>query len=382
MDAHYTIPFSGYSMNPFLKPGDRLVVKRVPPENYQVGDIVVLPNPEKIYMVHRLIKLLPGYRGLTKGDSLLASDPAPVTLSNLAGRVEMVVRDRRLIPITSGARSILKSCYAAISRMGLTSGAIRLRIKNAFSRYLQASSPKKSLSVKQILIFIRQGRFPQLAANINWSSLREAMRQEGLAGIVYPYLKDEDIPVSELEKIKNYYQIIAAQNIIHLHALKHLEDVLGVEKMEIMTLKGASLLSQIYPAVGLRPMDDLDLMVRLKDRERFVRLLKHKGYQQNSKRSNSFTKEDVVIDLHTHALNTDRIQSREDLFPGGMDPIWESSIPWGADSHWVRRPDDVDNILLLSQHFLKHYYSRLIWLEDIYRLVRNKQNRFPTACIF
>ena len=66
MDAHYTISFSGYSMNPFLKPGDRLVVKRVPPENYRVGDIVVLPNPENIYMVHRLIKLLPGYRGLPK----------------------------------------------------------------------------------------------------------------------------------------------------------------------------------------------------------------------------------------------------------------------------------------------------------------------------
>jgi hypothetical protein len=32
--------------------------------------------------------------------------------------------------------------------------------------------------------------------------------------------------------------------------------------------------------------------------------------------------------------------------------------------------------LLLSQHFLKHYYSRLIWLEDIYRLVRNRDQEF------
>jgi hypothetical protein len=327
-------------------------------------------------MVHRLIKLLPDYMGLTKGDSLLASDPAPVTLSSLSGRVEMVVRDRRLIPITSGSRSILKSCYAVLSRMGLTSGAIRLKIKNALAEYLRPDDQKKSIPVKQVLISLRQGRFPQLAENINWKSFREAMCREGLAGIVYPYLKDEDVPASELKKIKNYYHVIAAQNIIHLHALKHLEEVLGTEKIEIMTLKGASLLSQIYPAVGLRPMDDLDLMVRPKDRERFERLLKHNGYQQNSKQSTILTKGDIVIDLHTHALNTDRIQSREDLFPGGMDPIWESSIPWGGDSRWVRRPDDIDNILLLSQHFLKHYYSRLIWLEDIYRLVRNRDQKF------
>ncbi|UCH23596.1 MAG: nucleotidyltransferase family protein [Deltaproteobacteria bacterium] len=363
-------------MHPFLKPGDRLVVKRLSPESYRLGDVVVLHNSEDIYRVHRLIKLLPRYRGITKGDSLLAPDHAPVTLSSLAGRVEMVARGRRLIPIAYGPRSYLSRLYAVSSRLGLTSGALKQRIKNALAEYLRPDDQNESIPLKQVLISIRKGRFPQLTANINWRSLREAMRQEGLAGIVYPYLKDEDVPASELEKIQNSYHSLAAQNIIHLHALKHLEDVMGPEKIEIMTLKGASLLSQIYPSVGLRPMEDLDLMVRPDDRERFVQLLKHSGYQQNSKRSNSFTKGDVVIDLHTHALNTDRIQSREDLFPGGMDPIWESSIPWGADSRWVRRPGDVDNILLLSQHFLKHYYSRLIWLEDIYRLVRNRDQKF------
>ena len=103
------------------------------------------------------------------------------------------------------------------------------------AEYLRPDDQKKSISVKQVLISIRQGRFPQLAPNINWRTLREAMRRVGLAGIVYPYLKDEDVPASELEKIKNYYHILAAQNIIHLQALKHLEDVLGPEKIEIMT---------------------------------------------------------------------------------------------------------------------------------------------------
>ncbi len=376
MDSCFSISFTGYSMHPFLKPGDRVVVRRVSPENYRVGDIVVLRNSENVYMVHRLIKLLPKLRGITKGDSLLAEDPAPVSLSQLAGRVEMVARGRRLIPIASGPRSYLNRFYAVSSRLGFTSGALKLRIKNALAEYLRPDEQMRSIPAKQILISISQGCFPQPAASINWRSLSEAMRREGLAGIVYRYVKHEGVPASELEKIKNYYHIIAAQNIIHLQALEHLEGVLGPEKIEIMTLKGASLLGQIYPSVGLRPMEDLDLMVRPEDRERFVRLLNLAGYQQNSKRSNRFTKGDVVIDLHTHALNTDRIKSREDLFPGGMRPIWESSIPWDSDCRWVRRPDDVDNILLLSQHFLKHYFSRLIWLEDIYRLMGNRDQIF------
>jgi hypothetical protein len=376
MDAHYTISFNGYSMNPFLKPGDRLVVKRVPPENYRVGDIVVLLNPENIYMVHRLIKLLPGYRGLTKGDSLLASDPAPVTLSGLAGRVEMVVRDRRLIPITSGPRSILKSRYAALSRMGLTSGAIRLRIKNAFSGYLQAPRPKKSMPAKQVLISILRGHFSELPPNVHWRQLKEVIYREGLAGIVYQYLKSQKVPAVELAEMKNSYQTIAAQNIIHLEALNRLEEVLSAEEIEVMTLKGASLLKSVYTSIGLRPMEDLDLMVRPEDLACFTKLLQRRGYQQNQKLSNSFKKGHVSIDLHTHALNTNRIRSRTTLFPEGMNPIWQSSVPWGTGHRWIRRPDDIDNILLLSQHYLKHYYSRLIWLEDIHRLMATRDQKF------
>ena len=380
MDTHYTISFSGYSMNPFLKPGDRLVVKQVPPEIYRVGDIVVLPNPGNIYMVHRLIKLLPGYRGLTKGDSLLVSDPAPVTLSSLAGRVEMVVRDRHLIPITSGPRSFLKCCYAALSRMGLTSGAIRLRIKKVYSGYLQAPIPKNGLQkfmpAKQVLISILRGHFSELPPNVHWRQLNEVIYREGLAGIVYQYLKRQKAPAAELAEIKNFYRTIAAQNIIHLEALNRLEEDLRVEKIEVMTLKGASLLKSVYPSIGLRPMEDLDLMVRPENLDCFTKLLQRRGYQQNPKLSNSFKKGHVIIDLHTHALNTNRIRSRTTLFPEGMNPIWQSCLPWGTDHRWIRRPNDFDTILLLSQHYLKHYYSRLIWLEDIQRLIGTCDQKF------
>jgi hypothetical protein len=376
MDSCFSITFSGYSMHPFLRPGDRLVVRCVTPEHYRVGDIVVLRNSEKVYTAHRLIRLLPKLRGITKGDSLLAADPAPVSLCQLDGRVEMVVRGRRMIPLTSGPRAFFKRLYAVLSQKGLTSGAVKLRIKNIFSGHFQIPSVKKPMSAKQVLVSITRGRFSELLIPINWATLKEVMHRQGLTGIVYRQLKSENVPASEMEEIKHYYRTIAAQNIIRLEALKPLEKELSAEKIEVMTLKGASLLGHIYPSVGLRPMEDLDLMVRRADRDCFVELLRRMGYRQNLKRANNFKKGDVVIDLHTHALSTDRIRSRALLFPGGMDPIWQWSISWADGWRWIRRPDDIDNILLLSQHYLKHYFSRLIWLEDIYRLLRNRDQRF------
>ena len=41
----------------------------------------------------------------------------------------------------------------------------------------------------------------------------------------------------------------------------------------------------------------------------------------------------------------------------GMEPIWETSLPWKDGYCRLRRPDDVDNLLLLSQHIMKHSFS-------------------------
>ena len=301
-------------MYPFLKPGDRLVVKRLPSENYQIGDVVIKRNIENRLMAHRLVKLLPNGRGITKGDSLLALDPEPVDLSCLIGRVEMAVRKGRLISISSGIRSRAKGFYATLSRKGLTSGSIKLRIKDALVSQAPSGKLKGTLDEKQMILSLLDKQLSHPAEMRDWDKLTGAFHREGMAGIIYLYLKEKGITVSGLKDLENYYHAIAAQNLIHLKALEQLEEALAVEKIEIMTLKGASLLSHIYPKVGMRPMEDIDLMIQPPDRERLVRLLQLMGYQQNPKRIYSFKKDKIILDIHTHPLNIDRIPSRAGLF--------------------------------------------------------------------
>ena len=74
MASHFTLTLSGYSMYPFLKPRDRLVIRKVPPYSLEVGDVVVVRDTDDRLVVHRLVKLLPQGRGIIKGDSLLTPD--------------------------------------------------------------------------------------------------------------------------------------------------------------------------------------------------------------------------------------------------------------------------------------------------------------------
>ncbi len=56
---HFILNFNGYSMYPFLKPGDRLIVSKVPMKSLQIGDVVIVPDLSEQYVAHRLVRMLP-----------------------------------------------------------------------------------------------------------------------------------------------------------------------------------------------------------------------------------------------------------------------------------------------------------------------------------
>ncbi len=231
---------------------------------------------------------------------------------------------------------------------------------------------------RRFVLKVLSGDSPPPPTDLDWAKLTEIARQDGVIGLLYQRLKGTDIPPSTLSQLKGFYQSVAAQNLIVLDTLEKLEGALVTEEIEVMTLKGASLLDNPYPRVGMRPMGDLDLMVRPQDQERFVGFLHAQGYRTDPSITHLFRKNRALIDLHTHALNTDRITNRASLFPTGMEPVWDNSVPWQQGFRWLRRPDDVDNILLLSLHLMKHSFESLIWLVDIYELLRGREEAFWT----
>ena len=365
-------------MYPFLKPGDRIVVKKGQEDFLQVGDIIVIPSKEDKYVIHRLIKMLPPDRCVLKGDSLLNPDPEPIKLSDISGKVIAILRRNRFIPVDAGVRSRLKHIYAFLSIKGLTIGALRLRAKNLLLALFPSDTSNNYMEYWKFCVAALCGLLPEPLPELDQAKVLEISLTEGVAGVLYESLKEKDFHGSLLALLEKPYRTSAVLNLMNISALEGLEKALIDADFEVLTLKGASLLGSVYSRAGVRPMNDIDLMVRPEHLNKFINILYTLGFKKDADIAHYFQKDRVSIDLHINALNTDRISSRSRLFPSGMGPIWDNSVPWRDGFHRLRRPDDIDNILLLCQHFMKHSFSRLIWLKDIFELIRDRGDDFMT----
>lgn len=362
-------------MYPCLKPGDRVVVRSISPEKIEVGDIVAVPDLKGGYIIHRLVRRLSNGKGILKGDSMLASDPKSINLTETR-TVIAIIRDERLIPLTPGSRSELKVFYAFLSLKGLTIGAIRLRISIILKRFLNFEDQGQKKIEWTFILDILKGAAPVFTEGLNLNRIQKISFMEGVAGPLFLYLKNMNISKSECSIPEKAYNANTVLNMKRIEMLKKLEQALDHEKIEVMTLKGASLLDHIYQDIGVRPIGDIDLMIRPGDREAFENLLIKTGYERDKQRTHIFIKDDISIDIHIHALNIDRIASRKFLFPEGMTPVWRNAESWRDGFKWLKRPDDKDNIILLTLHMMKHSFDKLFWWLDIILVLNQYDDKF------
>lgn len=364
---YYIIDFKGYSMYPALQPGDRLVIRSVTPEQISPGDMLVRRNGDQTIMVHRLVRRISLNRGITKGDALSHADPTPVVFNKAVERVEAIIQEGSLIVLSNAISRWRNRLIARYSRLGVSTAAVRHYVKMAMV-HRQGKTPDFNKSA--LVGLLKKDR----SATVNdpdWPDLLATIEREGVAGLAYLSFKDRHLPCDAGRFLADRYHGTVVKNLACQSFLEKLENVLGAEKIKVMALKGASLFHQCYSGVGQRPMQDVDLMVQPEDLPRFERILVSIGFRQNRWRTELFDGPMLTVDLHVHPLHTDRINCRNNLLSGDIASIWQKTLPWRDGFDWIRRPDDVDNTLLLCLHLLKHAYSRLIWLEDVFRLLEN-----------
>ena len=119
------VTFRGYSMYPFLRPGDVLVLAAVEPQFVKPGDIVCL-DLGMYSATHRVVDISRSSHTrilILKGDNLPCADRPFSPGSGLLLRLLMIIRGRgRLV------RPRFGKLIALLSRNNLTPGIIRGRI--------------------------------------------------------------------------------------------------------------------------------------------------------------------------------------------------------------------------------------------------------------
>ncbi|MBW2614844.1 MAG: S24/S26 family peptidase [Deltaproteobacteria bacterium] len=125
--------FQGFSMYPFLRPGDRLIIKREPYGPAKLGDIVLFEDKQSSPLweltAHRIVRIISHNKFITKGDNLLKHDSGIRSSREIVGQAVMLVRKNRLMPLTKGLYGWVGRLMARYSRRNITPGIIMSRVK-------------------------------------------------------------------------------------------------------------------------------------------------------------------------------------------------------------------------------------------------------------
>lgn len=120
-----------------------------------------------------------------------------------------------------------------------------------------------------------------LAENLDWFSLGRLATMHGLGPLLHEAARSIEAPNASskaLAELKQEYQLTAAHNMLAEHDLERMLGALNEAGVPVAVLKGAALLKTVYRDPALRPMVDIDLLIRFADSTAALEALGRAGY--------------------------------------------------------------------------------------------------------
>ncbi|MBW1701578.1 MAG: nucleotidyltransferase family protein [Deltaproteobacteria bacterium] len=215
---------------------------------------------------------------------------------------------------------------------------------------------------------------------LEWYRLINIALYNGLASLLYRHLKDLELfplaPEWFEEALEKVYNKTVFHNLRILRFLNDLGQILKKENIPVIILQGAALLMSVYDDPGVRPMEDIDLMVRPDHRRRLQRIFQEMGFSSDSIYPDTYRKGIIYIDIHVDILSSERIHARKWVMNTGPEDIWNSALPLMDKSIPLYRLTPFDNLIALSNHLLKHNLERLKWFMDIREIILAESGTF------
>jgi len=217
---------------------------------------------------------------------------------------------------------------------------------------------------------------------VNWDVILERSRAEGIHAVLYGHLGELErirhgIPPSILARLETSYRTNWARNHVLTGHWAELMALLAQDGVDVITHKGLALIHTVYPDIALRPMADIDLLIRPADLPTVERTLRAAGYRApgESVRAEEafrgylhFVRDSAVIDLHWELAHYSRF---EGIVGVDHDGLWRRArrMAVGDARGLMLSPEDL--LLHLALHVtLGSEFGRLIWFTDIDAVLR------------
>lgn len=218
---------------------------------------------------------------------------------------------------------------------------------------------------------------------VDWDLVIHHSRPHGVVGLLYRHLTNpvvaDLVPPQVIDQLKNNYMALTVLSMRQFNRFNLAAEALAAEDVEMITLKGAVLAEELYGDIGLRPLSDIDILVREEHWPAVFKVLKELGYSAAGKEfaeiPPKFTRYDVPD--HMQYLLPDRtcLEFQFDLFTLGIGMldiggVWARSRPAVVAGARARVLSPEDQLLHLAVHANRHGCGRLKWLVDIAEFLR------------
>ncbi len=244
--------------------------------------------------------------------------------------------------------------------------------------------------VQQFVLLILRGRWDPstileerdlLARNsMDWERCYKSIAANGVAPLVYSVIRDQGVflPIIE-QKLHKAYEYNRVRNIYLFNELKTILRRFQALGIPNILLKGVALSKEIYGGVALRPLTDMDLLVRPGETKSALRELKLLGYEslmpERGVNSSLLFENEVllvkpgpirtVIEIHWSLLDSPYYQHYLD-----MNWFWQTAAKldfFGAPT-FIFSPEA--QLLHLCSHLMLHHSGRrLLWQHDIAEVI-------------
>ena len=225
-----------------------------------------------------------------------------------------------------------------------------------------------------------------LVGPLDWDQVVCKSQWHKLSALLYRHLRDQDnrewVPVAVMSQLKAIYLANVARNLCFQSEFRRTSEALKAHDIPVIALKGAALAGSLYGDIGLRPMVDLDLLVRHEDADTSESIVRELGYRSmgNDRIQSEMRTSDrqlaamaslskpVVIEIHTHIVEVDS-PLRFDI-----DGFWQRAVETDVFGLQSLTLGPADLITHLSINFFKdrrfYSYSALGQLCDLAEATR------------
>ena len=219
---------------------------------------------------------------------------------------------------------------------------------------------------------------------INRDEFIRLVTYHGVGGLLFYWLRKmklgSSLPRDVYRGLHDIYESLLNIAEDHQEVLKRILMRFNDSRVELVLLKGAQLGHIDYPHFSLRPMGDIDLLVKESDQLRIIKLMLEMGFslyetsqtcdkffiRQISKRRKKKTHKPIFIEVHSNLQVHIRLNKS---FSVDMDEFWNSIQEKATAGFPFLQLCPTYNLIYLCSHLGEHHFSRLIWAYDIALLI-------------